>query len=69
MSLAAAVITAGIGARESLPVLCGRLQRVIVVSLDHDSLDFDITPDEARALFDLGYEQASTQFGAVAAEG
>lgn len=69
VSLAAAVISAGIGARESLPVLCGRLHRVIVVSLDHDSLDFDITPAEARSLFDLGYEQAKEQFGTVAAEG
>ena len=59
VSLAMAVIGAGITAREDLPVLCGSLDRVVEVEVDHDSLDFDISKARAGELFDIGYQSAS----------
>lgn len=61
VSLATAVIGAGISAREDLPSFCGPLDHVVEVIVDHDSLDFDITPTRAARLFDLGYTAAFSQ--------
>lgn len=58
VSLATAVIGAGITAREDLPVLCGSLDRVVEVEVDQDSLDFDISEARAAELFDIGYGAA-----------
>lgn len=61
VSLATAVIGAGISAREDLPPMCGPLDRVVEVVVDHDSLDFDVSPSLAAELFDIGYEAALQQ--------
>ncbi len=66
VSLARAVMGSGISARESLPVLCGRLQNIVEIPVAHDSLDFDITPEDAGALYQIGYDVASRQFAAKA---
>ena len=62
LSLAAAVIGSGITARESLPSMCSRLDTVVTIDVDRDPLDFDLTPAEARAMFDHGYEEADRFF-------
>ncbi len=61
VSLATAVIGAGISAREDLPPMCGPLDRVVEVVVDHDSLDFDVSPSLAAELFDIGYAAALNQ--------
>lgn len=61
VSLATAVIGAGISAREDLPPMCGSLDRVVEVVVDHDSLDFDVSPSLAAELFDIGYRAAIKQ--------
>lgn len=61
VSLATAVIGAGITAREDLPPLCGPLARIVEVVVDQDSLDFEVTPSRARELFDVGYMAADRQ--------
>jgi NTE family protein len=58
LSLASAVIRSGITAREDLPVLCGRLARLVSVELDHDSLDFDIDRGTAAKMFEVGRASA-----------
>ena len=63
LSLAAAVIESGITARESLPSLCSRLNRVVTIDVDRDPLDFDLTAAEARTMFDHGYKEAGADFG------
>ena len=63
VSLATAVIGAGITAREDLPRLCGSLDRVVQIDVDHDSLDFDISPAQASELFDIGYRKAHSVLG------
>lgn len=55
LSLAAAVVTSGITAREHLPVLCADIGTTITVTIDRDPLDFNLTPQQARAMFDVGY--------------
>lgn len=65
VSLATAVIGAGISAREDLPPLCGPLERLIEVVVEHDSLDFDVSPTQAADLFDLGYAAALNQLRAL----
>lgn len=64
VSLARAVMSSGISARESLPVLCGRLQHVVDLPIDRDSLDFQVSPKEAVQLFDEGYRVAESALGA-----
>jgi len=68
VSLATAVISAGITAREDLPPLCGPLQNVVEVVVDQDSLDFDVSPDQAQALFETGYQTASERLANVGTE-
>ena len=51
LSLAAAVIAAGMTAREALPVLCRDAATTIEISVDRHSLDFALNPDEAHRLF------------------
>ncbi len=55
-SLAAAVMTTGMSARETLPR--GRFESVrqILVPTRRDSLDFNLTGKQALAMFDEGYE-------------
>jgi NTE family protein len=62
VSLATAVIGAGISAREDLPPMCGPLDRVVEVVVDHDSLDFNVSPSLAAELFDIGHASALKQF-------
>ncbi len=54
LSLASAVMRSGITAREDLPVLCGRLARLVTVELDRDSLDFNIDTESAADMFEIG---------------
>lgn len=54
ITLAGAVIGAGMSARETLPRLALEPGRVIDVPAERDSLDFDLTSDEAREMFDIG---------------
>lgn len=61
VSLATAVIGAGITAREDLPVICGPLETVVEIAVDHDSLDFNVSPARASQLFDLGYASTADQ--------
>ncbi len=61
VSLATAVIGAGISAREDLPPLCGPLDRVVEVVADLDTLDFNVSPVLAAKLFDAGRAAASDQ--------
>lgn len=58
VSLATAVIGAGITAREDLPPLCGPLVNVVDITLAHDSLDFEVSPGLAGEMFDTGYAAA-----------
>lgn len=67
LSLASAVMRAGITAREDLPVLCGRLDRLVSIEVDHDSLNFDIAPPAVEAMFDLGRETAVASLEPVSA--
>lgn len=62
MSLAAAVMSAGMSAGESLPNLCSGLANVVSVVIERQPLDFDITSDEAEAMFDLGRDAATSHF-------
>ncbi len=61
-SLAAAVMGAGMRARESLPT--GRFEHVeqVAVPACRDPLDFDISGEEARAMFDGGHDAAVAHF-------
>lgn len=68
VSLATAVIGAGITAREDLPPLCGPLARMVEVVVDQDSLDFDVSPGRARELFDVGYAAADGQLEPLGVE-
>lgn len=61
VSLATAVIGAGITAREDLPLACGPLERVIEIVVEHDSMDFDIDRKRAGELFDVGYAAVTSQ--------
>ncbi len=65
LSLAAAVISAGMGARETLPNLCSGLRRVVKVPIDHNALDFKIDRNKALELFDIGYNAGAEFFDAV----
>lgn len=65
VSLATAVIGAGITAREDLPLMCGPLDRVVEIVVDHDSLDFEVSPSRASELFELGYSSATDQLAAI----
>ena len=58
LSLAAAVVTSGIAAREHLPVLCANVGDTITMTVDRDPLDFNLSAADARAMFDLGYRTA-----------
>ena len=64
-SLAAAVMTTGMSARETLPR--GRFESVhqILVPTKRDSLDFNLTSKQALVMFDEGHE-AGTRFLAEA---
>lgn len=61
LSLAAAVMSAGMSAREHLPSSCPDLDATITVAVERSPLDFDMSRDEALALFDDGYQQAYDQ--------
>jgi NTE family protein len=58
-SLAAAVMTTGMSARETLPR--GRFESVhqILVPTRRDSLDFNLTSKQALTMFDTGYESGA----------
>ncbi len=62
IALAIAVIGSGMGARETLPRLALEPGRVVTVPAERDVLDFDITPQEARQLFDAGRVAAAEWF-------
>jgi NTE family protein len=66
VSLATAVIGAGITAREDLPFACGPLERVVKIGVDRDSMDFDVDKTEALEMFDIGYAAAQDQLLATA---
>lgn len=51
LSLAAAVIAAGMTAREALPVLCREAGTTVEISVDRHSLNFELDPKEASELF------------------
>jgi NTE family protein len=68
VSLATAVIGAGITAREDLPPVCGPLTQTAKIVVDQDSLDFDVAPARALGLFDVGYSAASRQLESVTAD-
>lgn len=38
--------------------MCGPLDRVVEIVVDHDSLDFDVSPSLAAELFDIGHAAA-----------
>jgi NTE family protein len=61
ISLATAVIGAGITAREDLPFACGPLEKTVEIVIDHDSMDFAIDRDRALEMFDLGYAATLSQ--------
>ncbi len=61
VSLATAVIGSGITAREDLPPLCGPIDNIVDITVDHDSLDFDVSPARAAEMFDTGYRSARAQ--------
>ncbi len=54
VSLAAAVITAAIGATSTLDSPLLHQANVVDIPVDHDPLDFDVSPTIARRLFDAG---------------
>lgn len=54
ITLAGSVIGAGMSARESLPRLALEPGKVLEVPAERDSLDFDLTGEEAGAMFDVG---------------
>lgn len=58
VSLATAVIGSGITAREDLPPLCGPIDNIVDITVDHDSLDFDVSAVLASEMFDIGYSAA-----------
>jgi len=55
LSLAAAVMWSGVGAREGLPALQSKVVDVIEVPSRISGLDFAITPAQAAELFEEGY--------------
>jgi NTE family protein len=57
-SLAAAVVSSGMAARQTPPILCNNIDRVVAISVARDPLDFDLTRVEARAMFDHGFNTA-----------
>lgn len=61
VSLATSVIGAGITAREDLPPLCGPIDNIVEITVDQDSLDFEVSPGRAEEMFDIGYEAARRQ--------
>ncbi len=56
LSLAAAVIWSGVGAREGLPALQNPLVEIIEIPSSRSGLDFDLTPASARGLYERGYQ-------------
>jgi NTE family protein len=65
LSLASAVMRSGITAREDLPVLCGRLARLVSIELDRDSLDFNIDKADAGEMFEIGRLAAASTLATV----
>jgi len=68
-TLAGAVMKTGMSARETLPR--GRFVSVnqIIVEMDRDSFDFDVSPDEAHRMFDRGYQAAAGHLAGTPAPG
>lgn len=62
VSLAAAVISAGIGARESLPRRCFDADYVVEIPTYRNSLDFNLNRHQAATMFDHGYDVAFDYF-------
>ncbi|VAW00107.1 hypothetical protein MNBD_ACTINO02-2621, partial [hydrothermal vent metagenome] len=61
LSFAAAVVASGIKARDALGSLPNIKAMVIEVPADRDPLDFNVTRQEAAAMFDEGYEATARQ--------
>jgi NTE family protein len=61
-SLAAAVVSSGMAARQTLPILCNNVDRVVTIAVARDPLDFDLTRHEAGTMFDHGYNTAIKYF-------
>ncbi len=61
VSLAAAVITSAIGATSTLDSPLLHQANVVDIPVEHDPLDFDVSPALARDLFESGHA-AATQF-------
>ena len=68
-SLARAVITSAI--RAAGTIANPLMERAVLVDIpvDRDPLDFEITPDDARALFDMGYGAAAERLAGARLEG
>lgn len=60
IGLTAAVISAGMSARETLPVLCRDVSTIIEIEVEIAPLDFDLDRDTAVHLFTVGYDQAAS---------
>ena len=59
VTLAAAVMVAGMTARESLPVLCREIGNTVEIPVDHPALDFDLTPSRAASMFHAAKNSAA----------
>ncbi len=66
VSLAAAVITAAIGATATLDSPLLHQAMVVDIPVDHDPLDFDVTPRIARDLFTAGHDAGCAFFEGLA---
>lgn len=62
LSLATAVIQAGMSARETLPRPVVAFDYIIDVPANIIPMQFDLTPDQAAELFDKGYKAADRWF-------
>ncbi len=65
-SLATAVISAAIGAAGTLDSPLLHRAAVVEIEVDHDPLDFDVSPDMARELFDAGHVTGTEFFRGTA---
>lgn len=65
LSLAAAVIWSGVGAREGLPSLQSPLVDIVEIPSSRSGLDFDLASDDARRLFEQGFEATATRLAAA----
>ncbi len=65
VSLATAVITSSIGSSGTLANPLLHQATVVEIDVDHDPLDFDVTPAQATGLFAVGYDTAGAFFDGI----